>query len=69
MTYKIVHGLVLSSKELGGRLIAVISDGSVQHGDEGVTVLDCEWFLPGEEDKARAWYERMKIEQPWNKRN
>lgn len=69
MTYKVVHGLYLSWKEQDGRLCAVISDGQPQLGHHDVVVLDVEAFAIGEEAKAKEWFARMQIEQPWNERN
>lgn len=46
--------------------IAVISMGQPQLGDEECTVLDVEVVKNMKE--AKAWYKRMKIEQPWVRR-
>jgi hypothetical protein len=50
-----------------GRMIGVISDGSPQLGDDGVTCLAVE-LCPTQRD-AEAWFERMKVERPWEARN
>jgi hypothetical protein len=68
MTHKIIHGLVLSAKNVDGHMLAVISDGSPQFGNDPVTVLTVEKFATDDGAAARAWFERMKIEQPWNER-
>ena len=49
-------------RENGG-LIAVISLGSPQVGDKEITILTVERVknMKG----AKAWYRRMKVEQPW----
>lgn len=47
--------------------IATISQGQPQLGDENVTVLSVE--VVKNMKAAKAWFKRMKIEQPWIKRN
>jgi hypothetical protein len=69
MTHEIIHGLCLSTKNVNGRMIAVISDGTPQRDDYPVTILTVEKFAPNDDAAAREWFERMKIEQPWNERN
>jgi hypothetical protein len=66
--WKPKHGLYLTTgpdKE-GRGLLALISDGSPQWGDEEITVLDVEIFQSIEE--AREWFAEMQILQPWNRR-
>lgn len=43
--------------------VAVISLGSPQRGDEECVILDVEVVKNMKE--AKAWYKRMRIEQPW----
>lgn len=47
--------------------VAVISQGSPQRGDKNITVLSVEIVQNIKE--AKAWFERMKVEQPWVERN
>lgn len=47
--------------------IAVISQGQPQFGDEKVVILDVEVVKNMKE--AKAWYKRMKLEQPWIRRS
>lgn len=50
-----------------GRLLAVCSRGSPQKGDRDVIVLDVE--IVRDEAEARAWFERVLIERPWEARS
>jgi hypothetical protein len=59
--------LTVDSNPNGPGLIAVISQGSPQFGDEHVTVLDVE--LVRNMKAAKAWYRRRRIEQPWQPRS
>jgi hypothetical protein len=47
--------------------IAVISQGQPQLGDRDITVLDVEVVKNMKE--AKAWFKRMKVEQPWVQRS
>lgn len=47
--------------------IAIISYGSPQLGDKLTTVLTVEIVKNMKE--AKAWFKKMKIEQPWIARN
>ena len=51
----------------GEGLLAVISLGSPQRGDESVTVCTVE-IVPNIKS-AKRWYRRMMIERPWEQRN
>jgi hypothetical protein len=51
----------------GRGLLAIISFGSPQYGDENVTVLTLE--VVKNMKAAKRWYKRMLIEQPWEARN
>lgn len=46
--------------------LAIISSGQPQLGDDETTVLTLEVVKNMKE--AKAWYRRMKIEQPWVQR-
>lgn len=48
------------------RLLAVISDGSPQYGDNDITVLNVE--IVQSQKEAEEWFERMKSERPWETR-
>lgn len=50
-----------------GRLIAIISLGQPQFGDDHCTVLSLEVVKNMKE--AKRWYKRMKVERPWETRN
>lgn len=47
--------------------VAIISQGSPQLGDQETIVLDVEIVKNMKE--AKAWFKRMKVEQPWIKRS
>jgi len=47
--------------------LAVISQGSPQHGDEECTVLDV--CVVKSMKHAKAWYRRALIERPWETRS
>jgi hypothetical protein len=56
---------IKDDKEKGG-MIAVISMGHPQLGDKNVNVLDVN-RVP-DKKAAEEWYERMKLERPWETR-
>lgn len=68
---EVKHGLFLTTGEVEPspgykRILAVISDGSPQHGHEDVTVLTMETFSAITPYAIiQDWFERMKLEQPW----
>lgn len=66
MAENIMYLTVDKDNEKGG-CIAVISMGSTQLGDKNITVLTVERVKNIKE--AKIWYKRMKVEQPWIKRN
>jgi hypothetical protein len=47
-------------------IVAIISRGQPQFGDDEVTVLDVERFLT--EAEAESWFHRMMDERPWEQR-
>ena len=49
-----------------GVYMAVITDGSVQDGDENVSVLDVE--LCATKDEAEEWGRKTMLEKPWDTR-
>lgn len=52
------------------KLLAVVSKGSPQRGDKDVEILTLETFAKGTEyAKIKAWYDRVVVEQPWQKRH
>lgn len=52
-------------REKGG-MIAVITRGQPQLGDESVVILSVERFKNMKE--AKTWYRRMRVERPWEAR-
>ena len=50
-----------------GGLLAIISDGSPQLGDEEVTILSVK--VVKNKKAAREWFKRMTVERPWEERN
>lgn len=52
----------------GRGLIAIITLGSPQAGDEHCTVCTLEVGFATQKE-AEAWFKRMLVEQPWNERN
>ena len=62
------HGAYLTyGKHASGKLLAVISDGSPQHGHEDVTVLTVK--LVDSPADAKRWFKEMKRERPWDNPN
>lgn len=59
--------LTVGDDPKGRGLLAIMSRGSPQRGDKNVTVLTLEVVKNMKE--AKAWFRRMKIEQPWEIRN
>jgi hypothetical protein len=51
----------------GPGVLAVISQGQPQLGDQEVTILTFE-VLPNRK-AAKQWFRRMKVERPWEIRN
>lgn len=51
----------------GKGLLAVISQGQPQLGDKNVVVLDVE-IVPNRK-AAKAWYNKMLVQRPWEARN
>lgn len=56
-----------TGKDSKGRLLAIMSQGSPQHGDEHVTVLMME--VVKNQKTARQWFRQMCVERPWESRN
>lgn len=56
-----------TGRDSQGRLIAICSLGSPQRGDRNVTVLDVE--IVRDQAEARAWFERVLVERPWEARS
>jgi len=69
MTYKPKYGfyLTMGPDPKGRGTIVVCSDGTTQLGHEGSKVMATE-FVKDYTD-GLAWYQRVCLEQPWNKRN
>lgn len=59
--------LTVDKNPKGDGLLAIMSEGQPQMGDEKCTVLTLEVVKDMEE--ARTWFERMKVERPWEERN
>lgn len=59
--------LTVGKNPKGDGLLAIMSEGQPQMGDEKCTVLTLEVVKDMEE--ARTWFERMKVERPWEERN
>lgn len=49
-----------------GRLLAVITRGCVQRGDQDVDVLSLDLF--DTQAQAQGWFKKMKSERPWETR-
>lgn len=49
-----------------GKMLAIISQGQPQLGDQNVIILDVKRVKNMKE--ARAWYRQMRIERPWETR-
>ena len=50
-----------------GDLLAIISQGTPQRGDETCTVLEIKSVVSSSE--AKTWFNRMLVEHPWEVRN
>lgn len=59
--------LTVAPNPKGPGVLAVMSLGSPQKDDQNITVLTLE--VLDDAAAARDWFERMKVEQPWIKRN
>ena len=59
--------LTVDKNPKGNGLLAVISQGQPQLGDDDVVVLDVTTVKNMK--AARKWYKRMLIERPWELRN
>lgn len=51
----------------GRGLVAIVTMGQPQLGDENVNVLSLE--IVKTEAEAKAWFEQVKIDRPWETRN
>ena len=58
--------LTVGDNPNGGGLLAIVSLGQPQFGDERCTVLTLEVVKNMKE--AKQWFRRMKIERPWEPR-
>lgn len=61
-----LHYLSVGPDSKGRGLLAVISQGSLQKGDQDVLICDVK--IVADMDEARAWYHQMMIERPWEQR-
>lgn len=59
--------LTVGDNPKGIGLLAIISRGQPQLGDDHCTLLTLE--VVKNMKAAKAWYRRMKIERPWEARN
>lgn len=72
---EMLHGYYLTVDECKNNrgedtVLAIISDGSPQHGHQPVTVLTLESFPIGTPyKKIKKWFQRMKKEKPWEPRH
>lgn len=54
-------------KEPKGRLLAIITQGHGQFGDQ--TIICCTLKIVKNVKEAKKWYKKMIIEKPWETRN
>ena len=59
--------LTVGDNPKGKGLLAVVSLGSPQRGDEKVMV--CTFEVVPNMKAAKKWYRRMLVERPWEMRN
>lgn len=70
MAYVVNHGLYLTNSphpSEPGKILAIITDGQTRCGSPDMIVLTLDVFNTAKE--ALQWFERCKIERPWDKGN